>query len=68
MPSPSADFLSVKLPAALVQQAREKTEKTPDSLQELKMLVLAASTSGALKAHVQNIVRNNRQQGPQAAL
>lgn len=44
-------------PSALVP-AREKT---PDSLRKLKMRVLVASTNGALQAHIQAIVRDNRQ-------
>ena len=106
-------FSSVKLPAALVQQAREAAqplrrsvagqveywatlgrivehsvltaqeaqaaiqgyetaakqarEKAPDSLEALKMRVLAASTNGVLQAHIRTIVEGNRQQAVQRA-
>ena len=108
MTSPSNGFSSVKLPAALVQQAREAArplrrsvagqveywatlgrivehsgltaqeaqaaiegyeaavmevrQKTPDSLEALKMRVLAASTTGVLEANIRTIVEENRQQ------
>ena len=108
MASTSAGFSSVKLPAALVQQAREAarplrrsvagqveywatlgrivehsgltaqeaqaaiegyeaaakkaSEKAPDSLEALKMRVLAVSTNGVLQANIRAIVEENRQQ------
>ena len=113
MPSPSTGFSSVKLPAALVQQAREAAqplrrsvagqveywatlgrivehsgltaqeaqvaiegyetaakqarEKTPDSLEALKMRVLAVSTNGILQANIRAIVEENRRQAVQRA-
>ena len=106
--SSSTSFSSVKLPAALVQQAREaaqplrrsvagqveywatlgrivehsgltaqeaqaaiegyeaaakKAHQTaPDSLNTLKMRVLAASSSGVLQANIRTVVEDNRQQ------
>ena len=114
MASPSTGFSSVKLPAALVQQAREAAqplrrsvagqveywatlgrivehsgltaqeaqaaieryetaakkvrEKTPDSLEALKMRVLAVSTNGVLQANIRAIVEQNRQQAVQRAV
>ena len=108
LPSPSTGFSSVKLPAALVQQAREAAQplrrsvagqveywatlgrivehsgltaqeaqsaiegyeavagkthqKAPDSLDALKLRVLAASSNGVLQANIRTIVENNRQQ------
>ena len=106
--SSSTSFSSVKLPAALVQQAREaaqplrrsvagqveywatlgrivehsglteqeaqaaiegyeaaakKAHQTaPDSLDALKMRVLAASSNGVLQANIRTVVDGNRQQ------
>ena len=106
MATTSTGFSSVKLPAALVQQAREAAqplrrsvagqveywatlgrivehsgltaqeaqtaiegyeaaakrarEQTPDSLEALKMRVLAAEASGSLARHVREIVEENR--------
>ena len=114
MASLSSGFSSVKLPAALVQQAREAAqplrrsvagqveywatlgrivehsgltareaqtaiegyeaaakkvrEKTPDSLEALKMRVLAVSTNGVLQANIRAIVEQNRQQAVQRAV
>lgn len=108
MASPSTGFSSVKLPAALVQQAREAAqplrrsvagqveywatlgrivehsgltaqeaqaaiegyeaaarqvrEKAPDSLESLKLRVLAASTNGVLQAKIRDVVEENRKQ------
>ena len=113
MASPSTGFSSVKLPAALVQQAREAAqhlrrsvagqveywatlgrivehsgltaqeaqtaiegyeaaakkarEKAPDSLEALKMRVLAVSTNGVLQANIRAIVEENRQRAVQRA-
>jgi hypothetical protein len=113
MPASPTGFSSVKLPAALVQQAREAAqplrrsvagqveywatlgrivehsgltaqeaqaaiqeyeaaakqarEKAPDSLEALKMRVLAASTNGVLQADIRTIVEENRQQAVQRA-
>lgn len=113
MAPPSTGFSSVKLPAALVQQAREAArplrrsvagqveywatlgrvvehsgltaqeaqaaiegyeaaakkarEKEPDSLDALKMRVLAASANGVLQTHIRTIVEDNRQQAVQRA-
>ena len=104
----STGFSSVKLPAALVRQAREAAQpmrrsvagqveywatlgrivehsgltaqeaqaaiegyeaaakavrqKAPDSLEALKMRVLAASTNGVLQANIRTVVEDNRQQ------
>ncbi len=106
MPSSPTGFSSVKLPAALVQQAREAAqplrrsvagqveywatlgrivensgltaqeaqaaiegyetaakkvrEKAPDSLEALKMRVLAAEASGSLAQRVREVVEENR--------
>ena len=106
--SPTTRFSSVKLPAALVQQAREAArplrrsvagqveywatlgrivehsgltaqeaqaaiegyeaaarevrKKAPDSLEALKLRVLAASGNGVLQANIRNVVEENRQQ------
>ena len=108
MTSPSSGFSSVKLPASLVQQAREAAQpmrrsiagqveywatlgrivehsgltaqeaqaaingyeavarkahqKAPDSLEALKLRVLAASSNGVLQANIRAIVEDNRQQ------
>ena len=108
MALPSTGFSSVKLPAALVRQAREAAQpmrrsvagqveywatlgrivehsgltaqeaqaaiegyeasarevrqKAPDSLEALKMRVLAASTNGVLQANIRTVVEDNRQQ------
>ena len=104
----STGFSSVKLPAALVQQAREAAQplrrsvagqveywatlgrivehsgltaqeaqaaiegyeavarevrqKAPDSLDALKLRVLAASSNGVLQANIRTVVEGNRQQ------
>lgn len=80
MPASSTGFSSVKLPAALVQRAREAAqaaiqeseaaakqarEKAPDSLVALKTRVLAASTNGVLQADIGTLVEENRQQAVQ---
>ena len=113
MASSSTGFSSVKLPAALVQQAREAAqplrrsvagqvdywatlgrivehsgltaqeaqtaiegyeaaakkahEQAPDSLEALKMRVLAAATNGVLQANIRAIVEANRQRADQQA-
>jgi ParD-like antitoxin of type II bacterial toxin-antitoxin system len=114
MLSISSGFSSVKLSAALVQQAREAAqplrrsiagqveywatlgrivehsgltaqearaaiegyeaagkkprEKAPDTLQALKMRVLASSNNGVLQAQIRSVVEENREQAvPRAA-
>jgi hypothetical protein len=37
-------------------------QKAPDSLEALKMRVLAASSNGVLQANIRTIVEDNRQQ------
>jgi hypothetical protein len=47
--------------------AKQAREKAPDSLEALKMRVLAASTNGVLQTHIRTIVEENRQQAVQRA-
>lgn len=42
--------------------AKEVHQKAPDSLEALKMRVLAASTNGVLQAKIRTLVGDNRQQ------
>ncbi len=82
MPASPTGFSSVKLPAALVQQAHEAAQaaiqgfeaaakqargKAPDALEALKTRVLAASTNGVLQADIRTLVEENRQQAVQLA-
>jgi hypothetical protein len=51
-----------KCAQAVIKSYEMAREKRPDSLQELKRLVVAVSTSGVLQAHIRTIVEYNRQQ------
>jgi len=42
--------------------SKEVRKKTPNSLEALKMRVLAASTNGVLQANISKMVEENRQQ------
>ena len=47
--------------------AKKAREQAPDSLEALKMRVLAASTNGVLQANIRTIVDENRRQAVQRA-